>query len=604
MSNENKLTWDLQSVFPGGSESTEFADFRKAIRLDIEKAKKTLADMPRKLDQDTSDKWVAFLLLVQLLMERIDHAFGFTGCLTDQDVTDDKARLIQDEIDTMQAQLEVLMTGIEELAIKSEDSEWEKLVGHDKLKGAAFWWNEVRHHAKLKMPPELEKLATELAVNGYHSWNRLYNRVAGDLQAEFVEDGKTEVLSMGQLANKFSSPDRKLRKQAFDKLSETWKSVDTLAAMALNSQAGFRLSLYKNRNWESPLFEPLLNGRLKRETIDAMWSAVAKGGKKISEYTTAKTRLLGIDKFRWYDQVAPISAVEKKISYEEAGNFVVEQLSSFSPDLGSFARTVLDRRWIEAEDRPGKAAGGWCTGLPLINESRIFMTFSGNYQEIMTLAHEIGHAYHSWVLRDHDYFASQYNMNLAETASTFNEHLVTDAALNAAEDKGDKLSLLDTKLQEGFGMFCDLRSRFLFDMAFYEERKKGTVPKERLGELMIEAQKEAFGDILADDGYHPLFWASKLHFFETETPFYNFPYTFGYLFAGGLYDMAQKEGTAFADPYKAMLADTGSMMTEEVAKKHLGVDLTDEKFWNGAVGRVLSDIEPFKKLTEEMSQKG
>jgi oligoendopeptidase F len=191
-------------------------------------------------------------------------------------------------------------------------------------------------------------------------------------------------------------------------------------------------------------------------------------------------------------------------------------------------------------------------------------------------------------------------MNLAETASTFNEHLVTDAALEAADDKEQRLSLLNTKLQEGFVMFCNIRARFLFDMSFYEERKKGTVSKERLNELMVEAQKEAFGDILADDGYHPLFWASKLHFYETEVPFYNFPYTFGYLFAGGLYDLAKKEGTAFAEPYKSLLADTGSMMTEDLARKHLEVDLTDEKFWHDAVGRVLVDIEPFIKMTEEL----
>jgi len=159
---------------------------------------------------------------------------------------------------------------------------------------------------------------------------------------------------------------------------------------------------------------------------------------------------------------------------------------------------------------------------------------------------------------------------------------------------------LNSKLLEGFIMFCNIRARFLFDMAFYEERKKGTVPKERLSELMVQAQKEAFGDILAEDGYHPLFWASKMHFYETGVPFYNFPYTFGYLFAGGLYDMAKKEGTAFADPYKALLADTGSMTTEELARKHLDVDLTDEKFWADAVGRVLMDIGPFVKLAGEM----
>jgi len=593
-----KLNWDLDSIFPGGSTSAEFAEFRQAIKTDLSKAKESYKKLPKQLDQGNTNLWVAYLQLLQYIAERIDHAAGFTSCLTDQDVKDETALVIKDEISALGAELESLLTDVEELAIGSDDDAWNGLVNHQKLAGVSFFWNELRRNAKLKMEPKLEKLAAELAVNGYHGWNRLYSRIAGDLQAEFTEDGKTEVLSMGQLANKFSSPNREIRRQAFEKLEETWQKVDSLAAIALNSQAGYRLSLYDRRGWDSPVFEPLLMARLKQETIDAMWEAVARGGRKMKEYIDAKRALLKIDSFKWYDQTAPVAAVERKIGYEEAGDFVVEHLGSFSQDLGSFARMVLDRRWIEAEDRSGKAAGGWCTSLPLKKESRIFMTFSGNYEEIMTLAHEIGHAYHGWVLKDRDYYARHYPINLGETASTFNEHLVTDAALEATVDRTEKLSLLDAKLQEGFVMFCNIRARYLFDSMFYEERKKGSVPKERLNELMVEAQKTAFGDILADDGCHPLFWASKLHFFETEMPFYNFPYTFGYLFAGGVYDRARTEGPAFAEKYAALLADTGSLTTEDVARKHLDVDLTDVAFWNAAVDRVLIDIEPYVELAK------
>lgn len=596
---KNALTWDLESIFPGGSASTEFAEFRQAITTDLHKARATLQQLPRTLDEGSTGKWVAFFLLVQHLEERISHAHGFAGCLMGQDVKDEKARLIEDEIASQQAVWEVIMTGIEDFATGVDDAAWENLLRHEKLSETRFFWNELRRNARLKMKPHLEKLATELAVNGYHAWNRLYTKMAGDLKTEFTENGKTETLSMGQLATRFSSPDRDVRKRAFEALEATWKKVETLAGLALNAQAGFRLSLYENRGWESVLFEPLLNGRLKEETIEAMWSSVARGAARMAEFIRAKSKFLGIDRFRWYDQVAPVATVERKIEYTEASDFVVKHLSSFSPEMGDFARMVIDRRWIEAEDRAGKAAGGWCTGLPMKKESRIFMTYSGNYEEVMTLAHEIGHAYHSWVLRDRDYFARQYNMNLAETASTFNELLVTDAALAAANDPAEKLSLLDSKIQEGFIMFCNIRARFLFDCAFYEERKKGSVSTERLSELMVEAQRSAFAGILADDGYHPLFWASKLHFYETEMPFYNFPYTFGYLFSGGVYDRARKEGAAFADRYKAFLSDTGSMTTEEVADKHLGVDLTDQTFWDDAVGRVVSDIDEFVVLAGE-----
>jgi oligoendopeptidase F len=601
MSNDtDKMRWDLESVFPGGSGSKELEAFRKAVVDDIEKAKARLSKLPRKLDQDTREEWVNILLLVQDTDKRLDHAGSFTYCLAAQDVTDDRAMVILEEISSDEAAIEVIKTDIDEFAIAVDDAAWEAFVRDKRLVGSAFYWSERRRKARLKMEPKLEKLATELAVSGYHAWNRLYTKMAGDLRSEFVEGGESEELSMGQLTNKMSSPDRDIRRQAFENLESSWRSTEGLAAMQINSLAGFRLSLYKARGWESPLFESYLMARVSEETINTMWSVIDSSIDRIKEYIAAKKRLLGLDSFRWYDQWAPVGRVEKKFTYDQASDFVVTHLSSFSSEMGDFARRAIDDRWIEAEDRSGKMAGGFCTGLPVVRQSRIFMTFSGNYSEMMTLAHEIGHAYHSWVFRDRDYYARYYTMTLAETASTFNEMLVTDAALASAETNAEKLSLVDKKIQEHIAMFCNIRCRFLFETRFYEERKKGPVAKERLNELMVEAQKTAFGGTLADDGYHPLFWASKLHFSETSVPFYNYPYTFGHLFAGGIYDRAKKEGPAFAEKYTALLADTGSMSCEGIARKHLNVDLTGEEFWKDAVGRAVDDIDLFIRLAKDM----
>lgn len=596
----NKMRWDLESIFPGGASSKEFEAFRKTLEDDLAKATRTVSSLPIRLDDETVDDWTNLFLLVQDIDMRLNHAGSFAYCLAAQDVSDDKAMLLVEKMTSMEATIETIKTGLEEFAIGVDDDAWNGFIDADKLAGTSFYWNERRRIARLKMEPKLEKLAIELAVNGYHAWNLLYTKLAGDLRADFEEQGKTETISMGQLSNKMSSPDRDLRKQAFEKLEAAWASIDSLAAMELNSLAGFRLSLYKARGWESPLLEPFMRARVKHETIDAMWDAVARGHRKLVDYVNAKKKLLGIDRFRWYDQLAPLGKVEKTVAYDEAADFVVQHLSSFSSEMGEFARDAIDRRWIEAEDRPGKMAGGFCTSLPVVRQSRIFMTYSGNYNEIMTLAHEIGHAYHGWVLRDRDYYGRHYTMTLAETASTFNEMLVTDAALNDAAAPEERLSLVDRKLQEHLAMFCNLRARFIFETMFYEERKRGAVPKERLNQLMVEAQKQAFGDILADDGFHPLFWASKMHFSETGVTFYNFPYTFGHLFASGIYDRAKKEGSAFASDYRALLIDTGSMTCEEVAKTHLGVDLAAGRFWDDAVGRALADVDLFVELAGDV----
>jgi oligoendopeptidase F len=230
------------------------------------------------------------------------------------------------------------------------------------------------------------------------------------------------------------------------------------------------------------------------------------------------------------------------------------------------------------------------------------MTYTDDFNSMATLAHELGHAYHHSVLKDEPYLVQDYPMGLAETASIFNELRVADAALREVESDQQRLMLLDQTLQQPLILFCNIYARYLFDKWFYEERAKGTVAKERLTELMIQAQKEAFAGMLDPQaGYHPHFWASKLHFYFTEVPFYNFPYTFGYLFAGGVYDAAMKEGKSFAPKYRALLQDTGRMTTEEVAHKHLGVDLTKDDFWKTAVERSVVYVDEFVKLADQLS---
>jgi oligoendopeptidase F len=491
------------------------------------------------------------------------------------------------------------MTNLESFALHLSDDEWNTFINTTKLENIRFFLDEMRMKAKAKMAPELEKLALSLAVDGFQAWNRLYDKMAGDLRVDFDDNGQSKIISLGQLSSKMESPDRAIRQKAFEKMTEAWQSRADLAAQTLNSIAGFRLALYKNRGWDSPLFEPLRNARLKKETLDAMWGVIGKAAPRLQKYIDAKKKMLNIDKFKWYDQTAPLGKASKAYSYDEASNFIVEHIGSFSKEMGEFSRRALDKRWVEAEDRSGKAAGGFCTGLPLTKESRIFMTFNGTYGGLSTLAHELGHAYHSFVLNDKPSFVARYPMTLAETASTFNELRVTDAAMENTSDIQEKLMLMDQKLANAYIMMCNIRARFIFDETFTAERKNGFVPRSRLDELMINAQKAAYADTIEDNGWHPLFWASKLHFFLSGTPFYNFPYTFGFLFATGIYDRALKEGSSFAKRYHDLLADTGGMNTEEVAKKHLGVDLTKEGFWRDSVDRVLADIEPFLKLCEK-----
>ncbi len=262
--------------------------------------------------------------------------------------------------------------------------------------------------------------------------------------------------------------------------------------------------------------------------------------------------------------------------------------------MADFAKMTFEKRWIEAEDRAGKRPGGFCTSFPDSQQTRVFMTYSGTSSNISTLAHELGHAYHQHVMNDIHGMNQRYAMNVAETASTFAEMIVADATVKSAKDKQERLELLEDKLQRSIAFFMNFHARFLFETRFYEERKQGMVSVNRLNELMIEAQKEAYCEALSE--YDPNFWSSKLHFHITGTPFYNFPYSFGYLFSLGIYAHATKSDKSFEDDYIALLRDTGRMNVEDLAMKHLNVDLTKPDFWEDAIALCVKDVEEFVSL--------
>ena len=598
--NQTAPRWDLEPIFPGGSDSREYKQYRENLRQFIDRLSEKFKQAEKKKDNLKTGELVELTLELQKAYARFLRAYSFAGCLASQDVKDDRAFQIIADMQEIDSRWQNLQNSLQSLLAVMDDSAFAEFISDPKVKPVEFYLNERREIARLKMDPKMESLVLDLEVNGYHAWNNIYTKMAGDSTVEFYQDGKITEISLGQLHSKMSSSDRSIRKQAFDKLTEAWQKNLDLASMTLNSQAGFRLSVYNRRNWDDALFEPLILNRIKGESLQAMWQSVMDHAPKFNEYIDAKKKLLGIDRFRWYDQMASAGKIEKRYTYEQASEFILEQVEGFSPEMAEFIKMALSKNWVEAENRPGKAAGGFCTDFGEVKESRIFMTYDGTYDDMMTLAHELGHAWHHHVLVDEPIFNTFYTMGLAETASTFNEMLVTDAALEKAESDEERLMLLDQKLMNGYTFFCNIHARFLFDVAFYRERANGTVSKDRLNQIMTEAQAKAYaGTLDPQDGYHPEFWASKLHFFETEMPFYNFPYTFGFLFSNAVYQRASREGSAFAGKYKQLLMDTGRMKTEDLVKKHLDADISDISLWNQITEKVVGEIPEFLKLAQK-----
>jgi oligoendopeptidase F len=589
-------TWDLETLFPGGSESPQLHQYIEQINADVN----TLRDHIHQATPPTSandiEQLSSIVKLVQSIAVRSRQASAFVSCLTAQNTKDKKAVLLGGRVKTTFAAYSSALTLFDQVIMNTADDVWESILKNDVFKAIAFPLDERRTSAKEKLSPEQEALVNDLAVDGYHGWSELYNTTVGQISIPFEENGETKELSVGQASNKLGHPDRNVRQTMFHNWEKAWESQADFCADALNHLSGFRINLYKHRGWDSIHKEPLDYNRMSQKTLQVMWDTIDRNKDIFLTYFERKAKLLGLDSLSWYDVGAPIGKTEKEVSYDEAADFIVEQFQKFSPKMADFTVRAFEKNWIEAEDRSAKRPGGFCTSFPDSKETRIFMTYAGTASNVSTLAHELGHAYHQHVMNDLEPLAQRYAMNVAETASTFAEMIVSDAAVKKATDDEERLVLLEDKIKRSVAFFMNIHSRFIFETNFYEERKKGLVSTDRLNELMVDAQKQGYKGALSE--YHPHFWASKLHFYITGVPFYNFPYTFGYLFSAGIYAKALEEGSSFEDKYIALLQDTGSMPVEELASKHLGVDLTQPEFWQGAIDLAVADVKEFLELTE------
>ena len=562
------LTWDIDCFYPGGSESPQLAGHLESLEQQIAGLKEKAAHAPLTAGPDTLHHWADLVDNLQAIWQGLGHDWSFVGCLNAQNTKDRPAKLLQGRMAQLAADAQAVLTLIEDKMLKMPDEVWQQVLAGERLQPVAFPLQERRQLAKQKMAPALETLGSDLAVNGYHAWGNLYETIVGRITIPVEVDGKEEKLSVGQANNKFYEPDRAFRKELFTKWEEAWANEAELIAASLNNLGGFRLSLYKHRQWDSVLKEPMDVNRMTEATLWAMWEAVGASKAKLAEYYRRKAKLLGYEAINWYDLTAPLYSTTKKVSYDEAAAFIIEHFGKFSPGLAAFSDRAFKERWIEVEDRAHKAPGGFCTGFPANGESRIFMTYSGDVGGVRTLAHELGHAYHSYVMKDQPILTQDYAMNVAETASTFAEILISAAAIEEAESKEEKLALLDSKIADSAAYLMNIHSRFIFEREFYEARRKGPVSIERLNEMMVSAQKQGYSDALGE--YHPYFWAAKGHFYGTGMPFYNFPYTFGYLFSAGIYARAVEEGPTFEQKYIDLLRDTGRMTVEELASRQIG----------------------------------
>jgi pepF/M3 family oligoendopeptidase len=440
-----------------------------------------------------------------------------------------------------------------------------------------------------------EVLASKLKNTGSTAWSHLQGLMTSTIMVELELDGKTESYPLPVIRNMAYDSNPVTRKKAYEAELKAYEKIEEVSASCLNAIKGEVLTMSKLRGYSSPLEMGLLDSDMDKATLEAMLAAMKESLPLFRKYLLKKAQLLGHKEgLPFYDLFAPIGSLDRKYTYEEARDYVIDNFRTFSPALANFAANAFDKQWIDAEPRQGKRGGAFCSGIHGLKECRILTNFNGNFNDVTTLAHELGHGYHGQCLYEETNMNSGYPMPLAETASTFCETIVFQAALKNATPE-EAFTLLETSISDATQIIVDIYSRYLFESKLFEMRESSSLPVAELKRIMLEAQEETYGEGLHKELRHPYMWVNKPHYYYAGSNFYNYPYAFGQLFAIGLYAVYLKRGNEFVPAYDALLRATGKNGITDVAKR-VGIDVNSIEFWRSSLDVMKKDIEHFLSL--------
>jgi pepF/M3 family oligoendopeptidase len=601
---EQKLPrWDMTVVYPSLT-SPEFERDFGALLTEIEDLEALFDEygigsrgvVP--LTEDTVSAFEAVVSRLNAVLTHLETVQAYLSAFIETDSRDTVAQARFSELrqhlvtlDQLETRLSAWVGGIDLHALTERS-----VLAREH----AFPLKMMQIDAAHQMSPDEEALAAELYPAGAGAWSKLH----GDLTSQITvrlrvrSDEDEQDLPMSAVRNFASDPDRDLRRRAYEAELAAWEAASVSLAAALNGVKGEVNVLSGRRGWSSPLAAALHANRIDASTLDAMLGAAEAAFPALRRYPKAKARGLGVPALAWYDLFAPMPTGEggdttsDRWSWKAGTSFVIEHFGGYSSRLRSLAERALRERWIDAEPRPGKSDGGFCISLR-DDESRILVNYSPSYGAISTVAHELGHAYHNLNEAGLTPLQRDTPMVLAETASTFCETVVRDAALQDASET-DELSILEGSLQDAFQVIVDISSRFRFEQRVFERRQKRELAVDELCELMLETQHETYGDGLDQSALHPYMWAVKGHYYSRRS-FYNFPYMFGLLFGLGLYARATEDPEQFRSDYDELLAWTGRADAATLAAR-FGIDTRSQAFWERSIARVVSDITRFEQL--------
>ena len=461
------------------------------------------------------------------------------------------------------------------------------------LKEYSYLLHTIKEDSKYLLSDDVEEVLSKMNISGGDAWANLQEYLTSIVEVDY----KKEATTLSQIRNMAYDSDPQVRKSAYEAELKAYDKIRDAVAFSLNSIKAQVLTECELRGFASPLAMTLHNAHMKQETLDALLHTMQSYMPKFHAYLKRKAELLGYKNgLPWYELFAPLGEETKTYRVEEAKEYLLKHFRPFAEDMADMMERAFDESWIDFFPRKGKVGGAFCANLSGVKQSRVLTNYDGALGDIVTLAHELGHAYHGMMIENHRPLNTDYSMPVAETASTFNENIIMNVAIEEAKGQ-EKITLIENQLQDLTQVICDIYSRFLFEKTVFEKRKDSFMFADELEAIMIETQKQAYGDGLDPDYLHPYMWICKSHYYSSGLSFYNFPYAFGALFARGLIVKYQQEKDAFVPKYRELLKATTISSVEDVAAM-ADIDLCDEAFWTSCLDTCAQRIDEFLELTK------
>ncbi len=594
--------WDLTNVYPSLA-SKEFKNALKKYKSLLDETEVFLKKAA-KADSKTDAKKLGKLLgeavnQFNAIFELSNTIEPFIYSFVSTDSHNKDAMRALSEYEQLSVQTSVLNTKFQAWAGKLGKAAVKKAAKTNaSAKAHEFILNEAVEQSKYMMSEAEEILAAEMTLSGGNAFGKLQGTVTSQMSVDFELDGKMQKMPMPALINLRSHPDEATRHRGYDAENIAWEGVKETLAACMNGVKGESITLDKKRGREDALHASIDNSRMDRATLNAMLGAMTDSFPMFRKYFKHKAKLLGKEKLAWWDISAPMGKTDKVYSFDEARDFIVKNFSAFSPELGAFAKRAFNNNWIDAEQRDGKRGGAFCMGVAGVKESRILANFDGSFDQVSTLAHELGHGFHNECAYQAEKTMLQQStpMTLAETASIMCETIVTEAVLTQVTDPQEVLAVLEAQISGAAAVIVDIYSRYLFESEVFERRAKSELSADELNEIMERAQKATYGDGLDEKYLQKFMWTWKPHYYSSNLAFYNYPYAFGLLFATGLYAVYQKRGADFVPDYKNLLASTGEERAAELADR-FGINIRTKKFWADSLAIIGKNIERYCEIS-------